>query len=130
MAETKAVETRNGSPEFYKIAEQAQAIHHKKSHDYANDENPYGNYTFSGELAALFKHDPSQMGFLSRIGEKYFRLANLEASGKTPNNESIEDTEIDLVTITMLWMAYRRERRQKSDSASREQIFNDLHDRM
>jgi hypothetical protein len=85
-------------------------IHSKKSHDYASSDSPYANYQFAGKLSKLFDN-PNDAGFIGRIAEKLYRLANLENSGKSPSNESIEDTEVDLCVIMALWVASRRERR-------------------
>jgi len=108
--------SRNGSPFFYRLLERMAEIHDRKSADYASNDNPYGNYLFAGELSKLFD-DPDDAGFLSRIAEKLYRLANLENSvngiSKIPQNESIEDTETDICVITLLWMACRREMRQQ-----------------
>lgn len=87
-------------------------LHSRKSHDYASDENPYGNYEFAGEISCMFSHSPQDAGFAGRMAEKLFRLANLERAGKTPKNESIEDTERDLCVIIALWMSARRNRRK------------------
>lgn len=114
----KRVEKRHGSPEYYKMLEEMADLHDKKSHDYASNDDPYGNYHFSGMLAKLFDN-PDDSGFVGRIGEKLFRLANLENSGKHPENESIEDTERDICVITLLWMTDRRERRADNRSAKR-----------
>lgn len=92
--------------------------HSRKSHDYASNENPYGNYHFAGMLSQLFRN-PDDAGFVGRIGEKLYRLANLENSGKAAQNETIEDTEIDIAVIVTLWMADRAERRGKKDANSR-----------
>ena len=109
--------SRNGSPFFYRLLERMAEIHDRKSADYASNDNPYGNYLFAGEMSKLFD-DPDDAGFLSRIAEKIYRLANLENStvngtSKIPQNESIEDTETDICVITLLWMACRREMRQQ-----------------
>lgn len=103
---------RNGNPRFYELLEEMAKTHDIKSHDYASDENPSGNYHFAGSLAKLF-NDHHDAGFVGRIGEKIYRLANLENSGKNPSNESIEDTERDIAVITCLWMTDRRDRRNK-----------------
>ncbi len=102
---------RHGSPHFYKLLEEAAETHSRKSHDYASDENPTGNYHFAGKVALLFAHSPEDAGFVGRIAEKIYRIANLESSGKTVKNETIEDTEVDIVTICALWMSDRRSRR-------------------
>jgi len=102
---------RNGSPIFYSLLERMAEIHDRKSHDYASNDNPYGNYKFAGQMSKLFDN-PDDAGFLGRIAEKLYRLANLENGiGKTPSNETVEDTEIDICVITALWMASRKERR-------------------
>lgn len=113
---------RYGSPEFYKLLEEAAETHDKKSHDYASNSNPFGNYHFAGQMAALFAHSPQDMGFVGRLAEKIYRIANLESRGTEPENESIADTERDIFVITGLWLTSRRERRanrsnQKSETS-------------
>lgn len=103
---------RNGSPTFYKLLEEIADIHNMKSHDYASNDNPYGNYLFAGMLSHLFNNS-EDAGFIGRIGEKLYRLANLENGKKKVLNESIEDTERDIVAIIVLWIAMRRDRRNK-----------------
>jgi len=105
--------TRNGSPEFYKLLEEMADTHDKKSHDYASNNNPYGNYLFAGQVATLFAHSSQDAGFVGRLAEKLYRIASLESTGKEPKNETIEDTEKDILVITALWITSRRERRAK-----------------
>jgi hypothetical protein len=107
---------RHGSPTFYALLEEMADTHDVKSHDYASDKNPSGNYHFAGQMATMFSHSPNDAGFVGRLAEKIYRLANLESQGKTPKNESIADTEKDIAVITALWMADRRDRRNKSDA--------------
>ncbi len=102
---------RHGSPTFYALLEEMANTHDSKSHDYASNENPYGNYHFAGQVGSMFAHSPQDAGFVGRIAEKIYRLANLESGGKVPKNESIADTERDICVITALWMADRRDRR-------------------
>lgn len=102
--------TRHGSPIFYDLLEEMAETHDRKSHDYASNNNPFGNYHFAGQLSKLFDN-PLDAGFIGRIGEKLYRLANLENSGQIPVNETIEDTEKDICVIVTLWMADRRNRR-------------------
>jgi len=113
---------RHGSPTFYKLLESMANTHNKKSHDYAHNSNPSGNYHFAGYVAGLFNHSPEDAGFAGRVAEKLYRLSVLEGSGKKPKNESIEDTEIDICTIVTLWMADRRDRR--SSQIQPEQAMN------
>jgi len=104
---------KHGSPIFYNLLEKMSEIHSKKSHDYSSDEDPFANYKFAGTMSKLFDN-PDDAGFVGRIAEKWYRLANLENGlGKEALNESVEDTEIDICTITVLWMASRRDRRMR-----------------
>lgn len=100
------------SKTFYELLKEAGELHKLKSHDYASDEDPFANYKFAGQMSKLF-NDPDDAGFMGRIGEKLYRLANLENSGKVAKNETVEDTEIDLCVIMVLWMSMRKDRRRK-----------------
>lgn len=110
---------RHGSPIFYNLLERMADLHDKKSHDYANDVDPFGNYHFAGVMSQLFANS-DDAGFVGRLGEKIFRLANLENSRKSPINESIEDTELDICVIVTLWMADRQYRRATSGPSNSE----------
>lgn len=111
LFEPETAKDRHGSPEFYAMLERMADMHDKKSRDYASEDDPFGNYHFAGRLGQLF-NNAEDAGFVARIGEKMYRLANLENSNnKEVQNEPIEDTEIDLCTIMTLWMASRRARR-------------------
>jgi len=101
-----------GSKTFHELLKEAGQLHSLKSHDYATDEDPYGNYRFAGMMSQLFK-SADDAGFVARIGEKMFRLANLENNAKAPKNESIEDSERDICTIVVLWISMRRDRRRE-----------------
>src|SRR3972149_8980328 len=79
--------THHGLQAFYSLLEECAETHDRKSHDYASESNPTGNYHFAGRLALLFSHSEQDAGFIGRIGEKVYRLANLEKSEKIPRNE-------------------------------------------
>ena len=115
---------RHGSPIFYKLLEEMAETHDKKSHDYASNSDPAGNYHFAGQLSKLFDN-PDDAGFIGRIGEKIYRLANLENGNKVVRNESIEDTERDICVITALWVADRRFRRIPIQSVSNQMSASD-----
>ena len=105
---------RRGSPIFYELLSEMAETHDSKSHDYANSNNPFGNYEFAGILAGMFSHSSIDAGFVGRLGEKIYRLHVLESGGKIPLNESIADTERDIAVIATLWMAARKEKRLKN----------------
>lgn len=111
---TEEKRIRHGSPTFYSLLEEMAQTHDKKSHDYASNDNPSGNYHFAGQMACIFSHSPQDAGFFGCVAEKIYRLANLEKSRKIAKNETIEDTERDIVTIIALWISDRRDRRNKN----------------
>jgi hypothetical protein len=106
---------RHGSQSFYNLLQEMAELHDRKSHDYASNEDPFGNYHFAGQMAAMFAYSPEDAGFVGRLAEKLYRIKNLETSGRNPINESITDTERDIAVIVTLWMASRRERRNKQN---------------
>ncbi len=108
---------RHGSPTFYNLLQEMAETHDRKSHDYASDSNPSGNYHFAGEMANMFSYSPQDAGFVGRLAEKLYRIKNLESSGRLGITESIEDTERDIATITALWIADRRDRRSRMNQA-------------
>lgn len=126
MEQENQARQRHGSPIFYRLLQEMAELHDRKSHDYASNDNPYGNYHFAGKLASLFSHSEQDAGFIGRLGEKLYRLANLEGSQKDPSNESIEDTEKDICVITVLWMADRRNRRMLRQGAPVNQLMSSV----
>lgn len=116
------MDKRHGSPSFYKLLDEMAVLHNKKSHDYAKESDPYGNYKFAGWVASLFSHSPDDAGFAGRLAEKLFRLSVLEGGGLTPKNESIEDTERDIAVISVLWMAARRDSRKREEFGQGTQV--------
>lgn len=117
---------KHGSPEFYKLLEEMSDLHDRKSHDYASNSNPFGNYTFAGQMAVMFSHSPQDAGFVGRLAEKLYRIANIEREGKTTLNETIEDTEKDICVIVALWVAARRDRRKKLQE-SKVRVVGEIH---
>lgn len=105
--------TRHGSKIFYDLLEEMAALHDAKSHDYATAEQPFGNYEFAGNMAIMFSHNAVDAGFSGRLAEKLYRLYVLESGGKIPKTDSIADTERDLAVIMTLWMAARKDKREK-----------------
>lgn len=82
-------------------------IHEKKNADYASNDNPFENFERSGNLAEWF-NDPIDKSFVILIGTKLARLATLLNKDEVPNNESIDDSFLDLATYVVLWKSYRQ----------------------
>jgi hypothetical protein len=89
-------------PEFITILDKMKELHIRKNADYANDSNPFDNFDFSEEVMARFS-DNRDKAFVWPIATKLARLGNLLSSDKPPNNESIEDSMIDIAVYMILW---------------------------
>lgn len=92
-------------PDFLKLLDEMKIIHEKKNQDYASEENPFSNFEFAADLA----HDFTGVNavFVTLIGVKLARLAQLLApSSRAPNNESIDDTMLDLCVYSGLWKCW------------------------
>ncbi len=90
------------NPKFHTLIKQMYEMHDKKNNDYASSGNPYSNF----EQAAAFAGCSVDTVFAVLIGIKEARLRELTASGKTPNNESIQDTRLDAAVYTALRASY------------------------
>lgn len=53
-----------------------------------------------------------EMGIAFRIAEKVSRLKNLLSKGDTPENESLDDTWMDIAVYAVIAMLYRRKQFQ------------------
>lgn len=83
--------------------EKGKQIIESKGHDYTKDPkaNQFENFEKSGLIGSWFD-DPVDRAFAVLIGTKLARLATL-LNGKSPKNESIEDTFLDMMNYAALW---------------------------
>ena len=93
------------NPRYTALLAEMQAMHDRKNEDYASAANPYSNFEQAGALAALFS-DAVDIAFATLIGVKLARLGELKGKGKTPKNEAVEDTFLDLAVYASLWGSY------------------------
>lgn len=107
------------------MLDQMRSIHNKKSHDYSNDKDSFSNFKQAAELCKHFTNPIDQV-FVSIIGIKFARLAELLSSGKTPNNESVDDSFVDLANYCALWGAFYREKAVADKAFDNSQLM-DLH---
>ncbi len=98
-------------PEFIELLDASKAMHLKKNQDYANDLNPFSNFERSAMLISWFTNDIDK-SFIALIGTKLARIAEL-SDGRVPNNESLDDSFLDLVTYCGLWAAYVKRQRTR-----------------
>ena len=77
-------------------------IHEKKNSDYATDDKPFYNFDISEYLISKFSNERDKT-FVWPIATKLARLSSLLNSSKPPNNESIEDSLVDIANYVILW---------------------------
>ncbi len=107
-------EKRYGHPEFYKILERMARLHSAKAHDYATDEDPLTNFR---DVAQSMGISPWQVGW-QFIATKFYRLVNLWKRAKGPDNESIDDSLMDMAIYCILTIILRGE-----DNGKKEPLF-------
>lgn len=91
--------------EIPKIFEKCEKITMSKRHDYCSTEDNHENFKRAGLLLDWF-NSPIDKPYVALIGTKLARLASL-LGNKEPNNESIEDTFLDLINYCALWCERR-----------------------
>ena len=94
--------------ELDEILAQIAKISKSKGEDYADKSNAFENFERSEMVMSWFKNEKDKT-FVWPIATKLSRLATLLNSNRPPNNESIEDSFLDLTTYCALWFAcYKR----------------------
>jgi len=73
----------------------------KKSNDYAG-EDLLSNFRLAGMIVNQRTECPDAMNCLNLIGTKVARLGQLLSSNKSTQNESVQDSVIDLANYTVL----------------------------
>lgn len=90
-------------PEFSFTLEEMQKIHNLKNSDYAVDSNPFYNFDFTEFILSQFNNDRDKV-FVWPIACKLARLSTLlNKKGEKPNNESIQDSLVDIANYVILW---------------------------
>lgn len=92
-----------------KLMDELKALHDKKAADYANEANRFANFERSAEISSWFS-DPIDKVFTTLIGVKLARIAELTQPGRKVNNESLDDSFVDLTNYCAIWTSYRRDR--------------------
>ena len=84
---------------FAGITKEMLELTTKKSNDYASEDDPFRNFRAFEEL-----------GILVRMNDKFARLrtALYDRKEMAVDDETIEDTILDLATYAVLLLAYRR----------------------
>lgn len=82
---------------FNEVTEQMRSILLSKGDDYANSDR-LSNFKLAGNISGL----NAELNCLSLIATKVARLGVLINSNKEPNNESINDSVLDLANYAIL----------------------------
>jgi len=98
------LELEKVNPYLASVILDVMKMHTSKAHDYATPENPFVNF----EDVAMMAGTDVDTVFRQFIGVKLARLKNLLVGGKTPNNETIDDTRLDLAVYALLYLSYYR----------------------
>ena len=102
-------------PEFLEALEKMKEVHISKNEDYASKDNPFSNFDESTHGMELFGNNRDK-SFVWPIYTKLARLATLLNKEGKPNNESIEDTFIDIANYILLWRSdFIRRNKSKFD---------------
>lgn len=90
------MDERHGDPRFYVLLDEIADLHSRKNHDYAKAAEPLSNFTRARALGV----EPWR-GVLVRMSDKWSRIEQL-STGKTPKNESLRDSLIDLAVYALI----------------------------
>lgn len=87
------------------IFKKCESITMSKRQDYTTnpDVDNHENFKRSAEIAEWFSYYQDKP-YAILIGIKLARLGSLLSNNKQPNNESVEDTFLDLINYCALWM--------------------------
>ena len=94
--------------QFAEITEQMKSIMFAKGNDYANDDR-LSNFKLAGNISGL----SPELNCLSLIATKVARLGVLLNNDKTPNNESVNDSLLDLANYTVLLTMLLKDKESK-----------------
>lgn len=98
----KFVELVEYNPWMAKVLERMLDMHIKKARDYASKDNPFTNFEDVAHTTGV----PVDQVFRQFIAVKLARLKNLLKDGRNPQNESIEDSKLDLAVYSLLYLSY------------------------
>ena len=90
------------NPRFNALLARMQEIHDRKNHDYAAGDNPYSNFEAAADSAGV----SVDAVFAVLMGIKQARIKEITSSNKPPNNESLQDSRLDLAVYAALRASY------------------------
>lgn len=100
-----------GDPNFFQVLDEMRAMHIKKGADYGTSKDPYANVRASEEFGV-----PAWKSAVMRANEKVTRIKAFCANGSL-ENESLDDSLIDLASYAIIALCLRRESLQADEVA-------------
>lgn len=79
-----------------------------KNADYANDGDPFGNFTLCEEMGLA----PTEVGMMVRMTDKFQRIANLLTRDPAVTEETIYDALSDLANYALILRVYLEQKRK------------------
>lgn len=98
-----------------KILRQMEEVLERKRHDYADDNNRYSNFEFTGRIldeAVEAGVRGANLSFLSLLTTKLARIIELVGHNKKAENEALEDSLMDGANYLILWSGWLHEREE------------------
>lgn len=95
------------NPKYSGLLDEMLRLHDRKNADYAESDNPYSNFEFAAHVSKGFTN-PIDRVFATLLGIKMARLIELTKPGRSPQNEAVEDTYVDLANYAAIWASYGR----------------------
>lgn len=92
--------TLNTDDPFEKAVERLVMLNRKKRADYALDSDPWSNFRLTAERHPKMDGPLDAVWF--NVIQKLVRLEALQANGRTPANEAVEDTYDDLAVYFII----------------------------
>lgn len=93
---------------FNDLIEEIKFLHDKKRSDYSPGEDSYNNIRASEDWGA-----PSWLGAMIRVSDKIRRLQKYARDGNL-ENESVEDSLLDIANYSMIALILFREEQEKN----------------
>ena len=94
-----------GHPDFYKIIDELKELHSKKNYQYANLENPLGNFDRVSRLCSKLLKDninkPLAIALIN-MAKQVDAVYDMVGEGKTDTVENIEDKLKDIAVYAVI----------------------------
>ena len=97
---------------FLEILDEVRELHNKKQADYGRTGDPFANVRASADFGV-----PAWVGCMIRANDKMRRIQSFAVKGSL-ENESLEDSLLDLAVYSIIALVLRREQVQQGEVAS------------